>query len=369
MEPFKNKISEGVAFELGHLVRRVWPAFPTRRYRAALRGSLEPLELKARGQLVGQVLWEQLPGPAAYNFELLTAALQSLPVADGPDGHHGWPMFPMDMILGAQGPQAFDPALRFAREVTQRFTAEFGIRSLLLADPDRGLAALLDWTQDESVHLRRLASEGSRPRLPWGQRLSFLLEDPRPTRPILEALRDDPEEYVRRSVANHWNDVSKDHPEYVVEALQAWHAQGSPERRKLVRHACRSLIKAGHGGALDLLGYAPARLHSAELQLRPKRFTLGGSLEARVRVTGKGSAAQDLILDFRFHLVKADGRTSAKVFKGRTVTLAEETPLDFRQRFPLKPVTTRRYYPGKTRVELLANGEVIAEDSFHLAVP
>ncbi len=369
MEPFKNKISEPVVFQVGDLVRGVWPEFPTRRYRAQVRGQLEPLELKARGQWVGDALWSVLPGPPKRNFEILSAAVKGLPMLGGPDGLDSWAMFPLDQVLGAHGPKSFVPAMKFAKEVTQRFTAEFGIRSLLLAEPERCLRVLLEWTQSDSQHVRRLASEGTRPRLPWGQRLPFLIEDPRPTRPILEALRDDPEEYVRRSVANHWNDIAKDHPEYVVQALSTWHADGDKPRQKLVRHGLRTLIKAGHRDALQILGYAPARLSLAELRLRPKTLTLGQPLQAQVELHSSQSTPQDLIVDFRFHFVKANGQTSPKVFKGKGLTLPARGHVTFTQRFPLQPVTTRRYYPGPTRVEILVNGEVHSEAQFLLRVP
>ena len=372
MEPFKNRISEELAFELGRRVRAVYPEFATRAYRAKIRGQLEALELKARAQWVGAALWERLPGPAGHNLELLTAAVDSFPRLGEPGESaesEGWMMFPMDQILGEHGPKALEAALSFAKAITQRFTAEFGIRSLWLADRERTLAALLEWTQHPSEHVRRLASEGTRPRLPWGQQLPDVIADPEWTRPILEALKGDPSEYVRRSVSNHWNDLAKDHPDYVLDAMEAWWSPQDPVRRKLVRHACRTLVKAGHPRALKLQGFGPPRLREAQLTLKPKRFTLGGSLLASVRLQAKRGEEQNLVVDFRFHLVRAKGHTGTKVFKGRTLRLAGGAEVILEQRFPLKPVTTRRYHRGQTRVELLVNGAVLAEDSFHLSVP
>ena len=369
MEPFKLKIHQALAFDLGDRVRLVEKTFATRDFRALIRKDLDALELKDRGRLVGNGLWDGLTGTPARRFAVLTEAVRSIPVLELSGTESGWNMFPMDMILVEHGVKAFDPALEFAYEVTQRFTAEFGVRSLIIDQPKRALKQMFAWTRDESVHVRRLASEGSRPRLPWGQQLKELVSDPAPTRKILEALKDDSEEYVRRSVANHWNDIAKDHPVYVVDVMEEWIQGASPDRKRLVRHACRTLIKDGNTRSLALLGYGAPKLEGLSMGLSPKRLKLGGTLEAMVELQSKAKVAQELLIDYRFHLVRKGGTTNAKVFKGGSLRLKAGEHQVVRHRFPLKPVTTRKYYPGKTRVELLVNGRVLAEGIFVLIIP
>ncbi|MEZ6019581.1 MAG: DNA alkylation repair protein [Planctomycetota bacterium] len=369
MEPFKNLIHEGLAFELGDRVRAVVADFPTRAFRAAVRGRLEALGVEGSGEVRGGGALGARAGDAARRFGVLTEAVRGIPPIGSDELQSGWAMFPLDMVLFEHGPEAWRSAMDFAYELTQRFTAEFGVRSLLIAQPERTLKELLAWAGDDSVHVRRLVSEGTRPRLPWGVQLAAFVADPRPTRPLLEALADDPEEYVRRSVANHWNDIAKDHPEYVVEAMGQWWRPADPNRVRLVRHACRTLVKQGHGGALALLGHGRPRIDGLRFELRPRKLTLGGTLEARVALQSSAKESQSLIVDYRFHLVRAGGKTGEKVFKGGKLTLAPGAKENLVHRFPLRPVTTRRYYPGKTRVELLINGEVLAEGEFTLLVP
>ena len=141
--------------------------------------------------------------------------------------------------------------------LTQRFTAEYAVRPFVEHYPEESVSILYDLVGDESPHVRRWCSEAVRPRLPWGKVLKALVEDPEPILPILEALIDDPELYVRRSVANNLNDISKDHPELVVDLCEEWYDESNEERMWVVRHALRGLIKAAHRGALGLLGFPP----------------------------------------------------------------------------------------------------------------
>src|SRR5690606_29477765 len=145
------------------------------------------------------------------------------------------------------------------RQMTCRFTAEFAVRYFIQANLTAALRHIQGWAKSPNYHVRRLASEGARPRLPWGQQLPALIADPRPMLPVLKMLRDDPSEYVRRSVANHLNDIAKDHPQLLAEVVEEWYADGGPERQRMLRHACRTLIKKGDGRILSALGYTSAK--------------------------------------------------------------------------------------------------------------
>ena len=158
-------------------------------------------------------------------------------------------------------------------ELTQRFTAEFSIRPFIERHPEATLARLAQWTQDPSPHVRRLVSEGTRPRLPWASRLRDFQRDPAPVLALLERLKDDPELYVRRSVANNLNDIGKDHPDLLADVARRWLQNASPERRWIVRHALRSAIKRAEPGALSALGYGAAPTLAIErVRIEPKRL-------------------------------------------------------------------------------------------------
>ena len=162
---------------------------------------------------------------------------------------------PFVFFVADHGLECFETSMRAQYELTKRFTAEFSIRAFIERYPNETLKRLAEWAHDPNMHVRRLVSEGTRPRLPWASRLRGFQEDPSPVLELLEVLKDDPEEYVRRSVANNLNDISKDHPELVVEVTRRWWLDASEDRRRLVRHALRTLVKAGNTEALAVLGY------------------------------------------------------------------------------------------------------------------
>jgi 3-methyladenine DNA glycosylase AlkC len=254
-------------------------------------------------------------------------------------------------------------------ELTQRFTAEFSIRPYLEKHRDATLARLKFWASDPSVHVRRLVSEGTRPRLPWAQHLREFQNDPRPVLELLELLKDDPELYVRRSVANSLNDIGKDHPDLLVETAQRWMHGASEERRWLVRHALRSAIKRGEMGALAVLGFADqAKVNITRVDIAPQHVRLGESVGIAFEITNAAPHSQQLLIDFRIHFIKANGKTSPKVFKLRNLKLAAAETIALGKTVSLKAMTTRRHYSGTHRVEVLLNGMAQPLGSFDLVV-
>ena len=247
--------------------------------------------------------------------------------------------------------------------MTKRFSAEFAVRPFIAADPERALRWLETWAGDASPHVRRLASEGSRPRLPWGMRLGVFVADPAPLIPLLTRLRDDPSEDVRRSVANSLNDIAKDHPDLVAGIAYDWLRDAPPARARLVRHACRTLIKRGHVATLAALGYRPAAV-TAELELATPVVRFGGALEFAAVL--RAQAAGEVVLDYVVHHRKANGGLSPKVFKWKRVRLEKGKPLRLARRHPMRPITTRVYRDGPHRLEIVVNGTVVGAADFEL---
>jgi 3-methyladenine DNA glycosylase AlkC len=257
-------------------------------------------------------------------------------------------------------------ALAVLHALTQRFSAEFAIRPFIAAHPALAFATLARWANDPSVHVRRLVSEGSRPRLPWGMRLKALVADPSPTLPLLRALQDDPSAYVRRSVANHLNDIAKDHPALVAAWLEE-HLPGAPaERRALLRHASRTLVKQGDARVLAAWGQGGRFRGEATLALKPARLVLGGAVQLTLELRSTARSEQALAIDYVVHHVKANGSTSPKVFKGWQLTLAPRATLALEKRHAVRPITTRTYHPGRHRVVVQINGQPAAEAAFTL---
>lgn len=372
-EPFKNLINTEVVQAIGHHLKRVEPGFDRRGFAARALARLDTLELKARVLQVADALVATLPADVDRAAGLLEASLG--PPGAGDDlsalrtsehGLAGWAVWPLTEAIARLAIDAPERGLAALHAMTQRLTAEFAIRPFIVRHPAVCYATLARWVRDPSAHVRRLVSEGSRPRLPWGLRLQALVLDPTPTLPWLAALQDDPSEYVRRSVANHLNDIAKDHPALVAEWLVRHLPGASPERRALLRHASRTLIKQGDPAVLAAWGLGQAFRGEAEWTAAPTRVAIGGEMTLRLVLRSTAAKPQRLVIDYAVHHVKANGSTSPKVFKGWAIELGPREERALERRHSFKPVTTRRYYPGVHTVDLRINGQVLGETALHL---
>ncbi|CTQ73562.1 DNA alkylation repair protein [Roseibium alexandrii] len=374
MEPFKNKISpEFVQCLAGHLERRV-DGFQKTAFEKEILSELHQLELKQRARLIADVTTKHLPEKLESRFSILRSLLHSDPENaidrdSDENGICGWGMMPLGMIVSDSGLNDFAASFDLMKEMTKRATAEFDVRPFLAKDPEKALSIMKPWTQDPNVHVRRLVSEGTRPRLPWGMRLHRLIEDPSSTVPLLEALKDDREEYVRRSVANHLNDIAKDHPALVSDIAANWLKNATPQREKLVRHACRSLIKNGYEPALRAFGLNAPEIHLADLSIKTEQVRFGSSLSFSVALKSTATRSQDLIIDYVLHFRKANGKLAPKVFKWTKATLEPGTVHRLSRFHPIRPITTRTYYGGTQAVSLRINGQDFGYQEFDLQIP
>ncbi len=265
------------------------------------------------------------------------------------------------------GTAEFDFSMESLRFFTRFGSAEFAVRGFIQADQERALKIMLTWAQDANEHVRRLVSEGSRPRLPWGMRLNALVRDPEPCAAILEALKEDESLYVRRSVANHLNDITKDHPDWVLSRLETWDLEKEP-LAWIARHACRTLIKRGHERALHLFGFGKIAAVKTSLSLTTKSIQLGERLGIVVGITSVSSQPQRLAIDYVIHYVKARGAAFEKVFKWTELELAPHQSVQLSKNQLIRDFTTRKHHAGHHRVELQINGQRVAVTGFDLEV-
>ncbi len=375
-EPFKNLINTELIRACGQHLQRAWPEMDARAFvRQASRG-LDDLEMKARAMQVADALEQHLPADFEHAAQVIEAALAppldheavgSVPTTAA--GLAGWIVWPVGEFVARRGihsPELASRALCTLRELTMRFSAEFAIRPFIARYPQLCWPTLAQWSQDPNAHVRRLVSEGSRPRLPWGMQLKSLIADPSPTLPLLRILQDDGSAYVRRSVANHLNDIAKDHPDVVTHWLTTHLPRASPERQALLRHASRTLIKQGHAGVLTAWGLGCAFEGAATFTIRPARVLMGDATTFELELTSSAATDQALVVDTIVHRVLANGSTAPKVFKGWKLTLGAGEQRTLTKIHSLKPVTTRTDYPGRHRVELQINGAVVAVAAFVL---
>jgi 3-methyladenine DNA glycosylase AlkC len=267
-------------------------------------------------------------------------------------------------VYGLGDWEASIPALEV---FTERMSAEFAVRPFIVRYPERTMAQMLVWSGHGSAEVRRLASEGCRPRLPWGIRLHDLVADPSPILPILEQLRNDESESVRRSVANNLNDISKDHPDVVLDLLQSWQAEATPEVGWITGHALRTLLKQGHPRALTLLGYpSDAEIAVHNLAIEPEGIRIGEEVTVSFDVESLADGPLNLMIDYVVYHVRANGRRAGKVFKLTKKPLGPGETLHVQKRHSFAPVTTRNYYPGKHAIEPKINGKLFGRVEFSL---
>lgn len=367
-EPLKNYFTLDVPRGIAKAIERVWPAFRRRAFVAHVAKEFDALELMDRGRHIARVLRRHLPADYPTALGILLQSVGERPArAEGDGGMASFFYLPHVCFVAEFGLDHFDESMQALHALTQRFTSEFSVRPFIERYEQEALGLLRQWARDPNVHVRRLVSEGTRPRLPWAGRLLRFQQDPSPVLELLEMLRDDPEEYVRRSVANNLNDIGKDHPDVLVDVARRWLIDASPERAALVRHALRSLVKQGHAGALVVLGVGRrAEVAVEHVVVTPRRPEAGGKVSVAFVVRSTSRRQQRVLVDFRVHFMKASGAVSPKVFKLKTIDLPAGASMAFRKTVSLADLTTRRHYPGRHAVDVVINGVVTPIGTFTL---
>lgn len=343
------------------------PSFDAKGFIAACKDGLDGMELKQRAAHIGTCMGRFLPQHFPDAAAIVARSLGPEVPATGENGLSVLRYFAHDSFIEQFGTDHPEAAFTLQGEVTNRASCEFSIRAFLIKHPVRTYSQMLKWAQSDNAHHRRLASEGSRPRLPWGQRLRAFQSDPATVIAILELLKDDPVRYVQRSVANNINDISKDWPDQAVALCKDWLEGASENRKWIVKHALRDLVKKGHSGALALSGAsARPKIRIGEVSLSPKRLKIGGKLDFTVEVHSEGREAQDLLIDFVIDYVKANGKTTPKVFKLAKLSLEPSAIVPLRGSVSFKDMTTRKHFSGRHVLSLQINSHRFELTSFQL---
>ena len=323
----------------------------------------EELALKERVRHITLMLGELLPGDYQESLEILKRVLPHLE-------EQGFEKMVFPDFIEVYGLDEWDlsiPALEF---FTQHVSGEFAIRHFIDRYPSETLQVMQNWTDHPHPGVRRLASEGCRPRLPWGMRLSDLVRDPSPILPILEKLKYDEREEIRRSVANNINDISKDHPDLVADLLTKWQDPDNTDRTKLISHALRTLVKNGHPRALGLLGYSSnPKIEIKNITLEPREINLGEKLVFSFEIISTGNEDQKLMIDYIVHFMRANGKQNPKVFKLSQKTIKSGETIKITKKHGFIPISTRKYYPGKQSFQPQVNGKTWQRVDIELIVP
>jgi 3-methyladenine DNA glycosylase AlkC len=355
----KDRYSPAYVKSLAGGVRAVWPRFDQAGYvRAVLEDGWSGLELKQRMRRLSSMLHQFLPMPYPRQVAVLKKVA---PPFGGLEGM----LFPD--FVEQFGLDDFDTSVRALEWFTQFSSSEFAVRPFIVRHGAKMMAVMRRWASHENEHVRRLASEGCRPRLPWAMALPEFKCDPSPVLPILEMLKNDPSDYVRRSVANNLNDIAKDHPEIVLKLARRWLGK-SKAADALVKHACRTLLKRGDKRALELFGYRRTTAAKVTgLRFSTAKLSIGEELRFQFAVCHAATRPVALRLEYAVDFVKARGRTARKVFKITEGSFAPGELREFDRKHPFRDFTTRKHYPGEHCLSILVNGEVSAEGRLMLA--
>lgn len=345
----------------------VIPGFDKRAFsRAIFDREWENRELKQRMKHTSLVLHRFLPADFRQAAEKIRDLVSALRESDIREKSLEF-MFLPDYIE-TYGINDLDISARAFEFLTPFTSCEFAVRPFIIRYEEQMLRRMLVWSLHENHHVRRLASEGSRPRLPWAMALPGLRKDPRPVLPILENLKNDVSDYVRRSVANNLNDISKDHPRLVISLSRKWKG-GSKETDAIIRHACRTLLKQGETNTLKLFGlHGSAALDLSGFRLLTPTVKVPRALEFSFTVQNKSSKARKLRLEYAIYYLRQNGRLSKKVFKISERVFQPGERAEIRRKQSFKIITTRRFYPGGHQLSIIINGEERVKSDFRLTV-
>ncbi|NMH88094.1 DNA alkylation repair protein [Flavivirga algicola] len=260
----------------------------------------------------------------------------------------------------------YETSINAFETITQFVSCEFAVRPFIIKYQESMMEQMHLWSKHKHLSVRRLASEGCRPRLPWAMALPALKENPEPIIPILKNLKNDPSEYVRRSVANNLNDISKDHPETVIALVKAWHGKTS-ETDWLVKHACRTLLKQGNTEVMVLFGFgAIDKIKVTDFKILTPKVKIGASVEFSLKLTNTSDKVSKIRLEYGLYYQKANGSLSRKVFKISEKEYPKKSTTSIHRKQSFKIITTRKFHIGKHQISIIINGKEVEILDFEL---
>jgi len=316
----------------------------------------EKRELKERMRHISVCLGELLPEKYEDSLKILSnVSIQ----------FSGFDSMVFPDFVEVYGLEKLQVSLNALEEFTKLCSAEFAIRPFLLKYPEAVFERMNQWAEHPNEMVRRLSSEGCRPRLPWAMRVPHLIKNPRPVIEILEKLKNDPSESVRRSVANNLNDISKDHPDLAQNICEKWYGE-DPQTDAIVKHALRGLLKKGNHRALALFGYEDAdNVRIENLSLSESSPKIGEEIYFSFDLHVNKKLPVNLRLEYAVYFRKAKGSLSKKVFKISEGTFDKKI-IHLKRKLSFADFTTRKHYPGEHQLSVIVNGLEKAKTTFNL---
>jgi 3-methyladenine DNA glycosylase AlkC len=356
MDPLKEMFNKSFFEKFLREFLEVYAGFNSEKFLKEMLQNLDELSLNQRMRKTSVLLKKHLPNDFIKSVEIMKKVIPNTKV--------GYTNLVFPDFVGLYGHDCPTYSLEALRYFTQFGSSEFAIREYLKRDFDATLKVIITWAKDKNAHVRRLASEGSRPRLPWSFKLDRVIQDPHSTKDILESLKEDESLYVRKSVANHLNDISKENAAYMINLVNSWN-KSHPHTAWIIKHASRTLIKKGNPDSLKIFSYEKnVQLNVENLKLSKVRIKLGESLSFSFHLISKKAKTQKLVVDYLIHYRKKSGELSPKVFKLKDVQLKPKETLKITKKQLFKDFTTRKHFAGEHILEIQVNGKIFAKHNF-----
>lgn len=324
----------------------------------------ENKELKQRMRHTTLILNKHLLGGYEAQVDSILKMIPTL--REEKIGRYGFEFMFLADFIEVYGLENYQTSINAIENITQFVSCEFAIRPFIIKYPEKLIPQLKQWSLHKSEHVRRLASEGSRPRLPWSMALPSFKKDPELILPILENLKNDPSEYVRRSVANNLNDISKDNPEIIINIAKNWKGM-EKETNSLIKHACRTLLKQGNPEVMELFGFGNIEnIEVSDFHVITPKVKIGEDLKFRFSIINKKMTVSKIRLEYGLYYQKANGTLSKKVFKISEKDYHKNSTTKISRKQSFKIITTRKYHLGKHQVSIIINGKEFEKQDFEL---
>jgi 3-methyladenine DNA glycosylase AlkC len=358
MDPLKEMFNKNYYEHLANALKDVYKPFDAKGFQQKVTTHLSELSLNQRMRNTSIVLKEFLPTDYTKSIELLSEVIKIT--------QSGYTNLLFPDFVSQFGHADFNTSMKALKHFTQFGSSEFAIREFLKRNFDKTIKVMYTWSEDKNHHVRRLSSEGSRPRLPWSFKLDEVINNPKITQPILNNLKADNELYVRKSVANHLNDITKENADYMLSLITSWD-KTNPHTAWIIKHASRTLIKKGHSGSLSVFDFEKnPKIKLENLKLSTKKLKLGEALEFSFDIVSEKTTSQKLVIDYVIHYCKKSGELSPKVFKLKELELASKNTEHLKKKQVFKDFTTRKHFAGKHLLEIQVNGKRLIQSAFEL---
>ncbi|MDN9859767.1 DNA alkylation repair protein [Clostridioides difficile] len=357
-ELLKNMYNRESLYEVAVAIQSVYNSFKVDEFiKSTMDETWNNLELKARCRKISMSLGMYLPED--YN-EALSILEKSV------TGFYFAFFFPDFVEVYGQDDINWDLSISALERNTEYWSSEFAVRAFIIKDEERMMAQMRKWSKHKSEHVRRLASEGCRPQLPWGQAISKFKKDLTPVLPILEQLKTDTSTYVQKSVANNLNDISKTHPDLVISIAKDWYGKNK-STNWIVKHGCRTLLKKGNRDVLALFGYDDTTsINLQDFTLETTSISIGEDLTFSFNILAK--KATKTRLEYGIDYIKSNGKRNRKIFKISEVSLKENEKKSYMKKHSFADVSVRKHYPGIHSIAIIINGIEKDKIDFELGI-